>query len=105
MHMPSMDPRSFDFLKSLDIDPPIHNPKKINEKMLHYFDYFLAVDLIVLSRLNKLYPKYTHKFRLLTSGVKNIDIIDPYRFDDEKYNEVMLLIVKMIEKINLKEIK
>ena len=74
----NMDPRSLEFLSQIGIKDVIHNPKKINKKVLSYFDYFLAVDLFVLNALNRTYPKYMKKFKLVNAQFPNIDIIDPY---------------------------
>ena len=101
---PGMDPRSLKFLNSLNISSKIHTPKNLNKKIFEYFDYFLAVDLFVLNELNTRHKKYRNKFRLLTSQFNNIDIIDPYKFDDENYIEVMKDIAKVVECINLENI-
>ena len=59
---PNMDPRSLKFLRENDIKHNLHTPKKINKKMLNYFDKFLAVDPYVLNHLNNKYPKFRDKF-------------------------------------------
>lgn len=87
--LPNMDPRSLDFLKQNKIAYSFHNPKKINNKMLNYFDYIFAVDLYVLNELNKSYPKYKHKFKLLTYQFSDISLIDPYKLKNDGYNKVM----------------
>ena len=69
--------------------------------MLDYFDVFLAIDFFVLAELNRLYPKYRNKFKLVTSDFKNIDIIDPFRMDDTGYNEIMDRIFHVSKNINL----
>ena len=61
---PSMDARSLKFLQDENVNHDFHTPKKINIKMLNYFDKFLAVDFYVLNQLNISYPKYKHKFCL-----------------------------------------
>ena len=97
----TMDPRSLNYLKIHDINNIIHTPKKISRKMLDYFDVFLAIDFFVLAELNRLYPKYRNKFKLVTSDFKNIDIIDPFRMDDTGYNEIMDRIFHVSKNINL----
>ena len=57
--------------------------------MLDYFDYFIAVDTFVLSKLNITYSKYTHKFFLATSHIDNVHLIDPYQMNDDDYWVVM----------------
>lgn len=104
MSEPSMDLRSMDFLKKNNIDYGLHTPKKINKKMLNYFDKFLAVDMYILNHLNITYPKYRHKFNLLTMQFSEINIADPYRFDAEEYSNVMNDIKYVTKKINLEKI-
>ena len=104
MSMPNMDPRSLKFLKENDVIHNFHTPKKINKKMLNYFDKFLAVDFYVLNQLNIEYPNFRHKFFSLTSQFNNVNIIDPYQFKDEEYIKVMEDIKFVAEKINLEEI-
>lgn len=104
MPLPSMDPRSLDFLKQNNVQHPFHNAKKINNKMLVYFDYFFAVDFFVLNRLNKTYPKYRHKFKLLTSQFNHISIVDPYMLDNKEYIQVMNDIKYVTGNIKLQEI-
>ena len=89
--LPNMDPRSLKFLKDNDAIHNFHIPKKINIKMLNYFDIFLAVDLYVLNKLNTIYPNYKQKFRLLTMQFTQDGIEDPYQFKDSKYYEVMII--------------
>ena len=101
--MPNMDPRSLKFLDDSNVDLKLHTPKKINKKMLDYFDIFLTVDFLVLNQLNIAYPKYKHKFRSLTAQFREIDIIDPYKVDANEYLKVMNDIKYVAEKINLEE--
>ena len=89
MQTDSMDPRSIKFLEDCGIKKIIHNPKKISKKMLSYFDYFIAVDAFILSELNIIYPKYSHKFILATSHIDNVHLIDPYHSNDEDYRLAM----------------
>lgn len=102
--MPNMDPRSLEFLQKNNIDYGLHTPKKINKKMLNYFDYFLAVDFFVLNQLNAAYPKYRYKFRSLTSQFNNITILDPYRLQADEYRAIMNDIKYVSENIDLGEV-
>ena len=102
--LPSMDPRSLEFLKINKVNNNFHTPKKINEKMLKYFDIFLAVDFYVLNQLNVSYPKYKHKFRLFTVQFSDINIIDPYKFEADEYSKTMNDIKYVVKNINLEEI-
>ena len=99
-----MDPRSLKFIEENDAIYTFHTPKKINKKMLNYFDIFLAVDFYVLNQLNMAYPKYKHKFVSFTGQFGHINIIDPYHFDMNEYIKVMNDIKYVSEKINLEEI-
>ena len=102
--MANMDPRSQGFLKDNDVEHSLHVPKKINRKMLNYFDKFLAVDPYVLNQMNINYPKYKHKFCLLTAQFKDINIIDQYRFPDDEYLKIMSDIKHVVQEIDLEEI-
>jgi len=102
--LPNMDPRSLKFLKENDVVHMFHTPKKINKKMLEYFDNFLAVDFYVLNQLNNAFPKYKQKFCSLTAQFIDINIIDPYRLNDDEYIKVMKDIKYVSENINLDEV-
>jgi len=102
--MPNMDPRSLDFLKENNVEHNFHVPKKISNKMLNYFNKFLAVDLYVLNQMNIFYPNYRQKFFSLTAQFKDINIIDPYRFQGDGYLKVMNDIKHVVQEINLEEI-
>jgi len=102
--MPSMDPRSLKFLKENNIDHAFHTPKKINKKMLDYFDKFLAVDFFVLNQLNASYPKYRNKFVSLTKQFSEINIVDPYTLQEDEYIKTMNNIMHVAKNINLEDI-
>ena len=102
--LPSMDPRSLDYLKENNINHSFHTPKKVNKKMLDYFDRFLAVDFYVLNQLNISYPKYKHKFHSLTIQFSDINILDPYRFQSNDYIKIMNDIRHIANKIDLEKI-
>ena len=99
--LPNMDARSLNFLKENNAIHNFHTPKKINKKMLNYFDRFLAVDFYVLNQLNISYPKFRHKFFLLSMQFNEINLIDPYRFKLNEYIKVMNDIKHVTENINL----
>lgn len=99
--LPNMDPRSLNFLNQNKISHTFHNPKKINNKMLNYFDYFFAIDPYVLHLLNNNHPKYKTKFLLFTSQFEDINIIDPYELKDDEYLNVMNDIKYVSENIKL----
>jgi len=97
----SMDERSRKYLVDNNYVSKIHTPKGISKKMLHYFDYFIAIDLFVLTKLNEKFPKFSKKFILSTSQFNNLDIIDPYLSDENKYLSVMNMIKHVSERIDL----
>lgn len=102
--LPNMDSRSLKFLSDNNIKHTFHTPKKINKKMLNYFDKFLAVDSYILNRLNSNYPKYKHKFCSITSQFSDINIFDPYQFEHDEYLKIMNNIKFVSENINLEVI-
>ena len=102
--LPNMDPRSLQFLKENNVSHNFHTPKKVNSKMLSYFDKFLAVDFYVLNQLNITFSKHKHKFGLLTAQFSDINIIDPYRFNIDDYMKIMDDIQNVTNRIDLEEI-
>lgn len=98
---PNMDPRSVQYLEDNGIKNIIHNPKKITKKMLNYFDFFIALDSFILSRLNLTYPKYKDKFFLATSHINNINLVDPYHMNESDYKSIMDKIKITSETISL----
>ena len=100
-----MDPRSLKFLKENNVSHSFHIPKKINKKMLEYFDIFLAVDFYVLNQLNVTYPKYKHKFLSLTTQFSDINVIDPYKLPPNEYQKTMSDIKFIAENINFDEMR
>lgn len=99
--MSGMDPRSLKFLENINISHNLHTPKKINKRILNYFDKFLAVDFYVLNQLNILYPRYRNKFLCLTEQFSEINIIDPFKFQPQEYINTMNDIKHVVENINL----
>lgn len=84
----SMDPRSFKYLKSIDIQPDMHNPKLITKKVFDESDLILAMDQFILIELNRKF-KLTQKIKLLTHQNPKLIIPDPYKFSEPEYFEVM----------------
>ena len=100
---PNMDARSLKFLQNENVNHDFHTPKRVNVKMLNYFDKFLAVDFYVLNQLNIAFPKYKHKFQSLTKQFRDINILDPYHLQASEYKKVMNDIKYVSENINLEE--
>ena len=105
MSKATMDPRSSEYLKSLGIKNVLHTPKKISNKMLNYFDFFIAVDMIVLNALNTTFPQFKNKFFLSSKNLKNVYIEDPYTMDNEEYLKIMEKISFVVDSINLEKFK
>ena len=101
---PNMDPRSLAFLKENNVMHDFHTPKKVNKRMLNYFDTFLAVDYYVLNQLNTAFPKYKYKFQSLTKQFRDINILDPYHFKNDEYIKTMNDIKYVSENIDLEEL-
>ena len=101
---PNMDARSLAFLKENNVYHDFHTPKKINKKMLNYFDKFLAVDYFVLNQLNIAYPKFKHKFQSLTKQFRDINILDPYQLQSDEYLKIMNDIKHVCQNINIEEV-
>ena len=100
---PNMDARSLEFLKENNVSHDLHTPKKINKRMLNYFDKFLAIDFYVLNQLNTAFPKYKHKFQSITKQFSGINILDPYHLQADEYLKIMNDIKHVSENINLEE--
>lgn len=96
LYLGGMDKRSLHYISEFDSKIGIHNPKKINIKMVRETDIFLAMDPIILSILNQHYSRYQEKFKLFSKG-SNFIVHDPYKFDDEKYRQCMDLIKNLSE--------
>ena len=97
----NMDKRSANFLKSIGITNTLHLPKKITSQMINNCDLILCMDHYVLSDLNKLSPRNSSKFKLITFQSPRIQIPDPYRFDEKKYVQVMENIHRVCKEINI----
>ena len=98
---PNMDARSLAFLEENKVGHDFHTPKKINNKMLNYFDKFLAIDFYVLNQLNIAYPKYRHKFQSITKQFRDINLLDPYHLEADEYLKIMNAIKHVSENIDL----
>lgn len=86
---PGMDKRSISFLEKKGYKTPIHSPKRITLEQIKKYDMIYALDMRLLFRLNKLYSKYAHKFKVLNFNDLSLDLSDPYKLNDEDYNVVM----------------
>lgn len=89
--MPSanMDRRSIEFLKKKEINDNIHLPTAINEKKVEDSALILAFDIKILNVLNRKFRNHQNKIKLFSYGEINIDTSDPFKYDDQKFTEIM----------------
>ncbi len=85
----SMDPRSQKFLHKIGFKNTLHSPQRINNRIMKESDVIYALDIIVLMQLNKLFPKYRSKIKLLSSVSPNKNLSDPFHYNEEAYIRVM----------------
>ena len=84
-----MDERSRNYLEKIEIKNIIHNPKKLTIELIKSNTIILALDLIILNELNKLFPAYKHKFFMINRHMTSKIIGDPYKFDEKRYHDAM----------------
>lgn len=84
-----MDPRSRAFLEDRNYPLTTHRPKKISKKIFDDNDQILALDGMILFELNKLFPRYSNKIKLITFNKPKIKLIDPFNADSMDYLEIM----------------
>ena len=99
-----MDSRSADYLKENNIVFEVHNPKKIDKNFLNSSDVVFAMDVMVLTYLNKTYKNFRHKFKLFTYKQRNLQIKDPYRMSEKEYKIVMDKIKFVVDRFELEEL-
>ncbi len=80
-----MDRRSRKFLKSINIHPKIHNPKKISKELIAKNDLVLAMDINILMQLNKISSE-KGKIKLFNFVDPKRNIPDPYNMKIDSYN-------------------
>ena len=84
-----MDDRSISFLKSINIYEHEHIPKQINLSALTSADMVFCMDHMVLAVMNQKYKKFSSKFKLINFKNPKIIIEDPYRHNNEDYENNM----------------
>lgn len=95
MQIADMDARSRKYLSIKGYEKKIHNPKRVNNAIVDDCDYIFALDIQVLIQLKKTFPKKLKNIYLLNEKNRNLNLADPYLFNDEKqYFEVMANIEK-----------
>ena len=101
-HNPGMDKRSIEFIKEDNEAIEIHQPKKINEKLISSSDIVYAIDFKILMNLNSIFKKHRDKFKIFGLESKKIILNDPYHFNDDDYFKVMRGIKYISENISIK---
>ena len=85
----SMDKRSYEYISNLGISNKSHIPRKITSEIVQATDLVLAMDLRVLTVLNKKYKNQQNKIKLFSYCSSDIDVSDPFRMDEKNYYEIM----------------
>lgn len=85
----NMDRRSMQFLKKRNIQDLMHTPKNISNKVINKYDEIYALDFSILFELNKQYPKFSNKIKLLSYKDPSINLSDPYKMNNEDYFKIM----------------
>ena len=85
----NMDPRSLKYLKSINIDAKYHLPTALTPEIVKNSEKIFAVDLYILSLLNKKYKRYRDKIFLFKHLTKSLDFSDPFKMNNEDYFQIM----------------
>ena len=96
-----MDPRSKNFLKKFDVPYDKHLPRRVTEKIMQDSSLIFGIDLLVLQELNRLFPRFKNKIKLLNYQLPKISLFDPFKYDDAEYIEVMKRIKRVIDHIDI----
>ena len=95
----NMDKRSSNYLNEIGYSNIIHNPKKINLKMVNQSDLIFALDVMVLQSLNRKFSNHKKKFKLLNFLETDLSLNDPFKSDEINYYLIMENIRKICKKI------
>ena len=90
----NMDKRSFDFLESININPGIHNPNKIDLKVINNSDLIIPLDAKIMMSLQRKF-NFTKKMMILNFYEPSKIIYDPYRFNDNDYHKLMKRLLRV----------
>lgn len=97
-----MDKRSLEWLEKNNYKIEVHQPKKITMELTKRCDLILALDHFILMHLNRMFPSLHKKIKLISYQFENdVNLKDPYRFDKDKYEKVMLDIEKVAENFSI----
>ena len=92
-----MDKRSRSYLETIGFQPSIHLPRKFESFHANEAKLILALDMLILSELNKKFPHHRQKIKLLNFKKPLERLNDPFKFDDERYFDMMDKIKRVIE--------
>ena len=84
-----MDPRSKRYLNNKGVKETDHRPKKISDRILKEAELIVPMDVIVLNNTLLMYKKYSNKIKVFNFYDHRKIIHDPYKFNDDKYEEIM----------------
>ena len=84
-----MDERSRKFLIKKNYKPLTHIPRKFSRELAEGSKIILALDAYVLMELNRKHRNKMQKIKLLSFQTNKIKLPDPYKLDEESYNQVM----------------
>ena len=101
MVVADMDERSKKFLKELSLPHDNHLPQKITEKIMKESNMVFAMDLLVLGELNRVFAKYKEKIKLLNYQLPKENLYDPFKFNDDDYNQAMNKIKRVVDNIDI----
>lgn len=92
-----MDKRSRNYLETIGFQPALHMPRKLESFNAKEAKLILALDMLILSELNKNFPYLRQKIKLLNFKKPFERLNDPFKYDDEKYFDMMNKIKRIIE--------
>ena len=80
--IPSMDPRSMEYLKSNHIDFDIHSPKKITSSIIKNSNLIFSLDYSIYLKLKLKF--ISANIMMVNHFNKEIDTSDPYKLDNKE---------------------
>lgn len=99
--IPGMDPRTQKYLDDNNYKFDIHNPTKISKTIINSNDLVYSFDIKTTLMLNKLFPGYSKKIKIITKNSTLFEIKDPYKFNEIDYTKVMCEIESAVKSIEL----
>jgi len=96
--IPSMDPRSMDYLKRNDIPFDIHTPKRITSNIIKSSDIIFSLDYSIFFKLKSNF--LSANITMINHSNKETDTSDPFKYSDiEDYFNCMDNISSLINYI------